>query len=87
MVAAGGRRFWPSIGIMFEADKIWENYIHPDDRELFKKDIELVFSGRKPFHDIEYRARLKDGTYVRCTCEGCVLKDGRKGNRICLPEA
>lgn len=64
---------------MFEADKIWENYIHPDDRELFKKDIELVFSGRKPFHDIEYRARLKDGTYVRCTCEGCVLKGRKKG--------
>lgn len=55
------------------------NYIHPDDRELFKKDIELVFSGRKPFHDIEYRARLKDGTYVRCTCEGCVLKGRKKG--------
>ena len=64
---------------MFEADKIWENYIHPDDRELFKKDIELVFSGKKSFHDIEYRARLKDGTYVRCSCEGCVLKGRKKG--------
>ena len=64
---------------MYGADKIWEKRIHPDDRGIFRQDIVAVFSGRKPYHDVEYRARLRDGTYVRCTCEGCVLRGKTPG--------
>lgn len=56
---------------MYDVGKIWEGYIHPDDREAYRLDVEAVFSGKKPFHDLEYRARLKDGTYgsqrIHCT--------------------
>lgn len=31
---------------MFNAGKIWESYIHPQDRQLYHDDIEAVFSGR-----------------------------------------
>lgn len=59
---------------MLAADSIWEERIHPDDRAAYRMDLEAVFSGRKPFHNIEYRARFRDGSYVRCTCEGCILR-------------
>lgn len=47
---------------MYKADEIWETHIHPDDRGAFRKDIEAVFAGKKPYHDIDYRVKLKDGT-------------------------
>jgi len=59
---------------MFNAGKIWENYIHPQDREMYREDIEAVFSGRRAAHNLEYRARNKLGEYVVCTCKGVVLK-------------
>ena len=59
---------------MFNAGKIWESYIHPQDREMYREDIEAVFSGRRATHNLEYRARNKLGEYVVCTCRGVVLK-------------
>lgn len=59
---------------MFDAGNIWAEHIHPDDREMYIKDIDDVFSGRKPCHSLEYRARSKDGNYVMCSCRGIVLK-------------
>lgn len=59
---------------MFDAGKIWETYIHPQDREMYRADIEAVFSGRSQVHELEYRARNRLGEYVVCTCRGVVLK-------------
>lgn len=64
---------------MLDAATIWEKYIHPEDREAYRKDIELVFSGKKEKHEMEYRARNKDGKYVVCTCQGTLLK-GKNGD-------
>lgn len=63
---------------MVNASKVWGNCIHPDDREVYYQDIEAVFKGKKRYHELEYRARNKDGKYVICTCKGMVLwgKDG-----------
>jgi len=59
---------------MLHADAIWEQHIHPDDRAAYRQDINAVFSGSKAVHDVTYRARQKDGTYVRCSCEGYILR-------------
>jgi len=59
---------------MFNAGKIWESYIHPQDREMYHEDITAVFSGRRQVHELEYRARNRLGEYVVCTCRGVVLK-------------
>jgi diguanylate cyclase (GGDEF)-like protein/PAS domain S-box-containing protein len=56
------------------ADKIWETYIHPDDRAVYQEDIRAVFSGEKKYHNMEYRARNKEGNYVICTCRGIILR-------------
>ena len=59
---------------MFDAGKIWESYIHPQDRKMYHDDIEAVFSGRSMVHELEYRVRNHLGEYVVCTCRGVVLK-------------
>jgi len=59
---------------MFEAGKVWEARIHPQDRQMYHESIEEVFAGRALVHELEYRARNRLGEYVVCTCKGVVLK-------------
>ena len=61
---------------MFEAGAIWEEHIHPDDRNSYSASIGAVFSGAAFGHDIQYRARRSSGAYDVCTCRGVVLKTG-----------
>lgn len=61
---------------MFDAGKIWESYIHPQDRKMYHENIEAVFSGRSQVHELEYRVKNRLGEYVICTCRGVVLKGG-----------
>lgn len=60
---------------MYEAGTIWEEHIHPEDRETYHAGIDDIFSGRSAGHDMQYRARRKDGTYDVCTCRGLVIMD------------
>ena len=60
---------------MYEAGKIWEEHIHPDDRQAYKDGIDAIFSGKQAGHDIQYRAKLPNGEYAMCTCRGLVIKD------------
>ena len=64
---------------IFDFGNVWLQYIHPDDHQIFLKDIEAVFSGRKDFHNTTYRARLKSGQYIVTTCRGYMLRD-KDGN-------
>lgn len=59
---------------MLDAGNIWLQRIHPDDREAYIRDIEAVLSGKKPYHNLQYRALNAKGFYVMCTCDGYVLK-------------
>jgi diguanylate cyclase (GGDEF)-like protein len=64
---------------MTNAGGIWEEHIHPDDREDYAKSIENIFTGNDMGHDMQYRARAVDGSYAVCTCRGVVIKgpDGK----------
>lgn len=57
----------------------WMEHIHPDDRALYLKDIEAVFSGASNRHSCQYRAKNKFNDYVWLECKGSVIsgKDGR----------
>lgn len=57
------------------AGRIWESFIHPEDRKFYHDDIEQIFSGEKRNHDIMYRVKDKTGTYVLCACNGVVIED------------
>ena len=60
---------------MYGAGDIWENHIHPDDREAYHKGIDEIFSGNAGDHDMQYRARRPSGEYDVCTCRGTVIRD------------
>ena len=60
---------------MYGAGDIWENHIHPDDREAYHKGIDDIFSGNAAGHDMQYRARRPSGEYDVCTCRGVVIRD------------
>ena len=60
---------------MYDAGKIWEEYIHPEDRKAYSEGIEEIFNGNSDKHDFQYRAKMPDGEYVLCTCKGLVIKD------------
>ena len=60
---------------MYGAGTIWEEHVHPEDRNAFHQGIDDIFSGRSGGHDMQYRARRKDGEYDVCTCRGIVIKD------------
>lgn len=60
---------------MYDAGNIWLGFVHPDDRAMYAEDVGAVISGRKHYHDVEYRARNRDGEYVRLVCRG-VVTDG-----------
>lgn len=60
---------------MYGAGDIWENCIHPDDREAYHKGIEDIFAGNTSGHDMQYRVRRPDGIYDVCTCRGVVIRD------------
>ncbi len=60
--------------IMKGAGQIWEEHIHPMDREEYKRQIDAVFSGEASEHSMTYRAMDKSGEYVACTCKGRVIR-------------
>ena len=64
---------------MYHADKIWQEYIHPDDLSAYKEAVDAVLSGDAEVRPVVYRARKKDGTYVLLSTRGFVLSD-RDGN-------
>ena len=60
---------------MYNAGEIWEEHIHPEDRDAYRASIEEIFAGRAKEHDMQYRAQKSDWDYVVCTCRGVVIRD------------
>lgn len=60
---------------MYDAGTVWEEKIHPDDREVYNKSINDIFSGNATSHDMQYRVLTNDGSYTLCTCRGVVIRD------------
>jgi len=58
-----------------DAGAKWLEKIHPDDRALYQKDIEAVFSGRSSRHSCQYRAQNRYHDYVWLECKGSVIPD------------
>ena len=44
--------------------KTWEKYTHPDDLILSNEQLELHFSGKIPYYDLECRMKHKNGNWI-----------------------
>ena len=60
---------------MYCAGKLWEEKIHPEDRDAYRNGIQEIFLGKNNGHDMQYRVQRHDGGYDVCTCRGLVMKD------------
>ena len=64
-----------------KAGEVWAQHVHPEDLNVYLEDVDGVFSGKKRFHDCQYRARNSMGEYVWVECKGSVIRD-EEGNPI-----
>ncbi|MCR4892054.1 MAG: EAL domain-containing protein [Lachnospiraceae bacterium] len=60
---------------MINAGSIWEEHIHPDDKQTYHEGIDAIFSQKAKGHDMQYRAKKANGEYDVCTCRGIVITD------------
>ena len=60
---------------MENAGDVWMENVHPDDRATYAASIKELFGGKTSEHNLQYRARTKDGKYIVCTCRGVVIRD------------
>lgn len=72
---AGVKYFGLSGEYLNNAGEIWGQHVHPDDLSVYTEDIEGVFSGKKKYHDCQYRAKNASGAYVWVECKGSVIRD------------
>lgn len=61
--------------IVYGGDSVWTMLIHEDDRLAFARSMEELRAGVTDIHDMEYRARNKDGRWVWIHCRGRVSRD------------
>lgn len=59
---------------MYNAGGIWENRIHPDDRDIYRKRVEEIFNGDKEEFELSYRVKSISGKYNPCTCRGLLIR-------------
>ena len=64
---------------MYHAEKIWLDYIHPDDIDAYNEAVAATLSGTAEVRSVYYRARKPDGSYVLLTTRGFILCD-KNGN-------
>lgn len=76
-------RFSPAIVELFglpdeyisHDDIEWSNYIHPEDKNKYKRTMKALLSGEMKGYDLTYRSRLKDGSYVIIRYIGSTIFD------------
>lgn len=60
---------------MYQADKLWNEHIHPDDLKAYRVAVDKIFSHSDAcMIPLEYRARKADGTYVLLSTRGLCIK-------------
>lgn len=60
---------------MYGAGAIWEEHVHPEDRNAYREGIDAIFARKQAGHDMQYRAKRPNGEYDICTCRGIVIQD------------
>ena len=60
---------------MYHADRIWRDYIHADDIQVYNDAVDAALCGEAELKKIFYRARKRDGSYALLTTRTFVLND------------
>lgn len=68
--------------VIQNAADIWRSIIHPADWECFWKSNKEIIDGKTDFHEVEYRARNRNGEWIRLYCRGHVAKNAAGDPRV-----
>ena len=60
---------------MYRAGEVWEQWVHPMDRENYSKSVEAAFKGENDNFELSYQIKDSNDKYVPCTCKGIVIRD------------
>ena len=59
----------------YHAGKIWQEFIHPDDLEQYRKNVDAIIFGKGEAIEYKHRVRKPDGTYITIQPRAFVLTD------------
>ena len=68
--------------VIQNAADIWRSIIHPADWERFWKSNQEISDGKMDSHEVEYRARNREGTWIKLYCRGHVAKNAAGDPRV-----
>ncbi len=68
-------RFLLPAGLFHNVRAVLQNLVHPEDFSMLMDDIDLIKTGKKDYHNLEYRWLGKDGSPIWINCKGRILKD------------
>ena len=57
------------------AAAVWGSFIHPDDKICFLEANQEIADGRVNTHDVRYRAKNRNGEWIRLRCRGYLIRD------------
>ncbi len=64
LMAAGSTLGYSAAELSNQGVEFWISLIHPNDRPIFTGAIDRILTQHQPFHQVEYRLRKKDGSYL-----------------------
>ena len=59
-----------------DPNKVWRQLIHPEDLDRALKALEDHYSGLKPYYEVEYRMKKKNGEYLWILDKGRIVSYG-----------
>ena len=79
-----GRLFGYSDEELQLTGSTWQEFVHPDDFQMVKHELQRHYNGEVPYYDAECRIRTKDGNYKWVLSRGKVfnLSDNGLPNRF-----
>ncbi len=60
---------------MYNAGGIWEQRIHPSDRERYSRAVDNAFMGGNDEFELSYRIINDSGNSIPCTCKALVIRN------------
>ena len=60
---------------MHKAGEIWEQFVHPDNREEYNRRVAMAFAGEMDEFELSYNVKDSSGNYVPCTCKALVVRN------------
>ena len=76
------REFGFKSRYLVDGDRLWNELIHPDDRERITRAIQHVLTHPEQDYSQEYQVRCVNGSYVSVRSKGKVYADPVTGNPL-----